>query len=141
MKTFIKIIAVAIATSSLLACNNKSEERLDRLEKMVQKIETNTNINNPTFRLYPTTNLWNFLKLDTRNGKTSMVQYSVSDKSKRMEYPLSETPQCEGTTPGRFTLQPTENSYNFIMLDQLTGHTYQVQWSFDENNRFVIPIN
>ena len=41
---------------------------------------------------------------------------------------------------GRFTLYPTQNTYNFVMLDQLDGYTYQVQWSGDWENRFVLPI-
>lgn len=31
--------------------------------------------------------------------------------------------------PGRFTLYPTQNRYNFILLDQTDGRTWQVQWS------------
>ena len=85
--------------------------------------------------------MWNFLKLDTRNGKITIVQFSVDDDGKQMEYELSNIARCEDIIPGRFMLQPTENIYNFIMLDQVSGKTYQVQWSFDEYNRFVMPIN
>jgi hypothetical protein len=41
---------------------------------------------------------------------------------------------------GRFKLEPTQNIYNFILLDQIDGRVWQVQWSFKANERFVIPI-
>ena len=41
---------------------------------------------------------------------------------------------------GRFTLYPTQNMYTFILLDQLDGRTWQVQWSIEPENRFIIPI-
>ena len=34
--------------------------------------------------------MWNFLKLDTRNGKVSIVQFSVEDNKNRFEYALSD---------------------------------------------------
>lgn len=85
--------------------------------------------------------MWNFLKLDTRNGKVSIVQFSVEDNKNRFEYALSDVALSNNNIPGRYILQPTDNIYNFIMLDQVTGQTYQVQWSFDETKRFVVPIN
>ena len=39
---------------------------------------------------------------------------------------------------GRFKLYPTDNSYNFIMVDVINGNTYQVQWSTKSDERFVI---
>lgn len=41
---------------------------------------------------------------------------------------------------GRFKLYPTDNSYNFIMVDVINGDTYQVQWNIDEEKRFIIPF-
>ena len=42
---------------------------------------------------------------------------------------------------GRFFLYPTQNVWNFILLDQLDGRVWQVQWSIEEKNRMVIRIN
>jgi hypothetical protein len=42
---------------------------------------------------------------------------------------------------GRFTLYPTENIYNFLLLDQIVGSVYQVQWSMEEKGRAIIQIN
>lgn len=38
---------------------------------------------------------------------------------------------------GRFKLYPTDNMYNFIMVDVIEGHTFQVQWSTNRDERFV----
>ncbi len=40
----------------------------------------------------------------------------------------------------RFALYPTQNIYTFILLDQVDGRTWQVQWSIDTYSRGVIPI-
>jgi hypothetical protein len=39
-----------------------------------------------------------------------------------------------------FTLYPTQNIYTFILLDQLEGKIWQVQWSTDIKTRAIIPI-
>ena len=41
---------------------------------------------------------------------------------------------------GRFFLYPTQNMYNFILLDQVDGRTWQVQWSTEESKRLVYRI-
>lgn len=93
---------------------------------------------NVPFRLFPTQNNWNFMKLDTRTGQIWMVQYSVESSSSAFTWTLNDTPLEEATTEniGRFTLYPTSNRFNFILLDQYNGRTWQVQYSLDntENN-------
>jgi hypothetical protein len=141
MKTKVYAISLLVFSSIfMLSCGNKTEGKLEEIEKQVNKIAQGTVNAEPIYKLYPTRNMWNFLKLDTRNGKISMVQFSVEDNEKQFEYELSNKALCENTAPGRFMLQPTENIYNFIMLDQVSGQTYQVQWSFEEDKRFIIPI-
>ena len=98
----------------------------------------------PTYKLYPTENMWNFLKLNTATGQISIVQYTVNDDDKRFEYALNNQPLIssgEILKAGRFELTPTQNRWNFILLDRVSGQAYQVQWSFEEKNRFVIPIH
>ena len=139
MKTRSIAISLLVFSMCFTSCSNKGG-KLEEIEKQVNKIALNTANAEPIYKLYPTRNMWNFLKLDTRNGKISIVQFSVEDNEKQFEYELSNKALCENNAPGRFILQPTENIYNFIMLDQMSGQTYQVQWSFDEEKRFVTPI-
>ncbi len=54
--------------------------------------------------------------------------------------PMSAEKYIEGTVfaqNGRFKLYPTQNMYNFIMQDVITGQSYQVQWSTNENERLL----
>lgn len=93
------------------------------------------------YRLYKTKNNYNFIKLDTRTGEMEMVQWSLDDNT--MIYPLSDVKRIssqEEEIPGRFTLYATTNFYNFILLDQIDGRVWQVQWNIEKEKRFVIRI-
>lgn len=95
---------------------------------------------NVNFRLYQTNNLWTFLKLDTRTGVILHVQYSIDGDT--MQYDLNNMPLAEGENakPGRFFLYPTENTFNFILLDQIDGRVWQVQWNIDRDKRGIWQI-
>lgn len=97
------------------------------------------------YRLFPTKNMWTLLKLDTMTGQIWQVQFSIKGDEYRFETVLSSADITDALKlekkSGRFTLYPTENMYNFVMLDQINGYTYQVQWSGESENRFVVPIS
>jgi hypothetical protein len=72
-----------------------------------------------------------------------IIQYTINnDNHERFEYSLNEIELVynDEEVNGRFKLEPTQNIYNFILLDQIDGRVWQVQWSFKANERFVIPI-
>lgn len=96
---------------------------------------------NATYRLFPTRNMWIFIKLNTADGRLWLVQYSM-DADKQFEMPLSKIERANETEKknGRFTLYSTQNMYTFILLDQIDGRVWQVQWSTDNENNLVIPI-
>lgn len=96
-------------------------------------IPTTTVTNN--YVLYPTTNIYTFLKLDTRNGKIWQVQYSMNENE--FECILNESELVIDGTPGQFALYPTTNSWTFILLDTINGDTYHVQWSQDKEKRGI----
>lgn len=94
------------------------------------------------YELYPTQNMWTFLKLDTATGRIWQIHYSLERSPMEVilnEYKLTE----EGFVPEnkRFKLYPTQNIYNFILLDQKEGKVWQVQWSFESTNRIIRRIN
>ena len=64
------------------------------------------------------------------------VQYDIKG-SERFEVNLNTDPFARD---GRFTLYPTQNMWTFILLDQIDGRMWQVQWSMKEDSRFVIQI-
>ena len=93
------------------------------------------------YKMLPTQNNNILLKLDTKRGRIWMVQYRMRDQS-AMEIAIdnfSAVSESSGWN-GRFDMYPTNNMYNFMMIDTETGQVYQVQWSFDENKRFVERI-
>ena len=96
----------------------------------------------PCYELYPTDNMWTFLKLNTATGQIWQVQYSVKGSDYRYETVLSTTQRAFGDAVicGRFELHKTQNMYNFILLDKFDGRCWQVQWSQDIDNRAVIRI-
>jgi len=57
-----------------------------------------------------------------------------------MIYVLSNRPIVDSGTIDRFTIYPTLNIWTFLLLDQVEGNTYQVQWSTDSEKRFVVQI-
>lgn len=106
------------------------------------------NDNNPTevvesdvFKLYPTENMWTFIKLNTRTGQVWQVQYDINGEDRFESYVNSTslvTPEEERN--GKFELYPTQNMYNFILLDQISGKMWQVQWSLKHENRGIMTI-
>jgi hypothetical protein len=94
-----------------------------------------------TYRLFSTRNMYTFIKLDTRNGKMWQVQWSNKGEEYRFESTLSDISLVNKGEEknGRFFLYPTTNIYTFILLDQIDGRAWQVQWGSEEH-RFVTRI-
>lgn len=99
---------------------------------------------NAIYQLFPTLNTWTFIKLDTRNGKMWQVHFNISNDGYQGELILNSNSLLyadeEQEIKGRFTLFKTENIYNFILLNQINGETYQVQWNSEKEKRFVSRI-
>jgi hypothetical protein len=94
------------------------------------------------YRLFRTNNIWTFIKLDTITGKMWIIQFDIEgDDRGSVELNSRDLANGKQRTPGRFTLYPTQNMYTFILVDQIEGNTWQVQWSFERANRFVLPID
>jgi hypothetical protein len=91
------------------------------------------------FRLFKTKNMWNYVELDTATGKAWQVQFSVNEPSGRRKIVINDDALAKDGKAGRFTLHSTKNMYNFVLLDQDVGKTWQLQWSTDEN-RGIWPI-
>lgn len=97
---------------------------------------TTNAVNN--YLLYPTTNIYTFLKLDTRNGKIWQVQYSMDDNE--FEVVLNSRELVTAGKPGQFALYPTTNNWTFLLLNTINGDVWHVQWSQEADNRGIIPI-
>lgn len=128
-KRIVALITVLLTTTSYAQSTSDTP---------IQTISTDSNI---TYRLFSTKNIYTFIKLNTRNGQMWQIQWST--KNNQFETALSEISRVNKSEEknGRFFLYPTTNIYNFILLDQIDGRTWQVQWSTELNERMVIPIN
>lgn len=102
-----------------------------------QNISTDSNVE---FRLFATKNIYTFIKLNTKNGQMWQVQWDT--KNNQFQTPISLTTLVtkEEEKFGRFFLYPTTNIYNFILLDQIDGRIWQVQWSTEAKERMVLRI-
>lgn len=107
----------------------------------VQNNTPSTDTQNVSFKLFPTTNIYNLIKLDTRNGQMWQVQWSTKSENRFItNLNLVSLVAKEDEKNGRFTLQATPNINTFILLDQIDGRVWQVQWAFDPKERVVIQI-
>jgi hypothetical protein len=131
MKTFLLILIFALTTSLTFAQSTS--------DFPIQNISTDSTV---VYRLFNTKNMYTFIKLDTRNGKMWQVQWSTKGSEYRYETTLSDISRVnkEDEKNGRFFLYPTTNIYNLILLDQIDGRAWQVQWSLEEKDRMVIRI-
>ncbi|SEB69353.1 hypothetical protein SAMN05192540_1290 [Maribacter dokdonensis] len=109
------------------------------LEIPAQNISTDDGV---AYRLFSTKNMYTFIKLDTRNGRMWQVQWSTKGRDYRFQTTLSDINLVnkEEEQNGRFFLYPTTNIYNFVLLDQIDGRAWQVQWSLDAEDRMLIRI-
>ena len=106
------------------------------------------NVTKPYYKLYPTDNMWTFIELDTISGMLWQVQYTVEKDAAKYRFKTvldlqdkrKDTRYPDLVLPGRFELYKTQNMYNFILLDTVSGGTWQVQWSTDWEKRGVAPI-
>ena len=71
------------------------------------------------------------------NSKPDSI-VSAEDKEYWRPYTLEERIEISDIAQnGRFKLYPTDNRYNFIMVDVINGRTWQVQWNIDDDKRLV----
>ena len=123
-----------------------SKYQIDSLqtELIVGIKETISSMNKKSnHELYKTDNIWTFLELDTRYGFIWQLNFSVNNGasgSKRIVNANDLRGFSREIVPGRFKLYKTENMYNFILLDQISGKMWQAQWAMDEENRGIIPF-
>jgi uncharacterized protein YcfL len=120
------------------------EERLDSMIQMnnaiLDQIELDLSLKQ-RYKLYPTDNLYNFLKLDTKTGEIYQVQWSLdSDEEFSVIVNGRDLNWGYGNGSGTFELYPTKNTYQFILLDKTNGRTWHVQWGHKRNERWIRPI-
>ena len=130
MKTFLTTLFICLVALTTTA------------QEQYQFKEVNHTVNSQVrFKLYPTFNMWTFLKLDTKSGEITQVQYSTD--SDDMEVYLGKPAKAIADSVyvnGRFELYPTSNNWTFILMDQIDGDVYHVQWNQKRDSRIIFEI-
>ncbi len=79
--------------------------------------------------LYPTRNMYTYLRLDSSTGAIELYQWSFEDnRSFHYEAFTSCLSFDEVPKIGRFQLIPTSNIYVFMRLDRITGYVDFIEW-------------
>jgi len=91
------------------------------------------------YKMYTTENVYNLLKLDTKTGRIEQVQWSL-DTNKEFTMTINDTDLSWDTGCGTFELYPTQNMYQFILLDKVNGRCWHVQWGIGDNKRWIRRI-
>ena len=121
MKRFLFILVAAILTVGVIA--------QEQIQFNAVNHEINTSLR---YKLYPTFNMWTYLKLDTQTGRVTMLQFSTNSRTEEGEIYIGipmETYVGDEAKNGRYELYPTTNMWTFLMIDQMNGNTYHIQWS------------
>ncbi|MDE6384279.1 MAG: hypothetical protein K2K79_08045 [Paramuribaculum sp.] len=91
------------------------------------------------YKMYPTENVHNFIKLDTSTGRIEQVQWSLKTDKEFSVWINTSYLSYYGKI-GRFELYPTQNMYQFILLDTTDGRVWHVQWGFKPTERWIKRI-
>ena len=145
MRYLLPFVAVLLCSVTLSAQDYSEQDSNESIfnEETIQGLALLKTLmdDSPVYELYRTDNMWTFLKLETSTGKIWQVQYAVGDGDAFQVVLNDISLAFDGMeTAGRFKLHPTDNIYNFLLLDTHTGSVWQAQWSQNPDNRGVIPI-
>ena len=93
------------------------------------------------YQLFPTTNIWTQILIDTATGQVWQVQFSLDDNAPAGKWVINDSilvPPGSNPKNGRFTLYPTQNMYTFLLLDRQDSRIWQLQWSPEPENRGIV---
>ena len=147
MKKLLIILAagmMAVSTmaqiNSLKVIKNTNDSLTEITNSWLEQLKIDLSLKQ-RYKLYPTENMYTFLLLDTKTGKIDKVQWNLDTKK---EFTVSinsdDLTYGYGYGSGSFELYPTQNMYQFILLDKTTGRTWHVQWGMDEKERWIRRI-
>jgi|SRR5579859_2891942 len=131
-------IITALALTALLLSSATMAQRAEMAPKRTDSI-SESDIAYP-YHLFATTNIWTFILLDTATGRAWQVQYSLDDTPTGRAVINESSLLPDGVAPknGRFTLYPTQNMFNFLLLDREDSRIWQLQWSLESKGRGIV---
>ena len=152
MKKLLCIVLLSVGISSISAQTDSTMissegSTISRIDSLLQEtnawlehIELNLSLKQ-RYKLYPTENMYNFLKLDTKTGKIEQVQWSL-DRDEEFISVINndDLTYGYGYGSGSFELYPTQNMYQFLLIDKTSGRAWHVQWGFSSSKRWIRRI-
>lgn len=139
MKSLFIFLLFFIKCSCIQEC--ACEDTLSEISTKLKDLEHFITSKYNRYKLYPTENKYNFLKLDTATGRIEQVQWSLND-NEEFTLTLNGNDLSSFTSyNGMFELYPTKNIWQFILLDKYTGRQWHVQWGLESKKRWIQRIN
>lgn len=136
---FVGVVGYA-QTDSLKVIENSNDSLTKITNALLEQIELDMSLKQ-RYKLYPTENIYTFLLLDTKTGMIDKVQWNLDTKKEfSVSINSNDLTYGYGYGSGSFELYPTQNMYQFILLDKTTGRTWHVQWGMDEKERWIRRI-
>ena len=92
------------------------------------------------YRLFNTENINTLIALETSTGRVYQVHPGIGADSTQGVIAINDlnlAPSGEPLSEGRFTLYPTSNIFSFVLLDQISGAMWFIQWNYENNRRFI----
>ena len=113
---------------------------MENLNAWLEQIELDLSLKQ-RFKLYPTENMYTFLRLDTKTGKIDKVQWNL-DTNKEFISSINtiDLSYGDGYGSNSFELYPTQNMYQFLLIDKTDGRTWHVQWGMNASERWIRRI-
>ena len=134
--------SVGIETTTIPILNELAltDSLLLDVNAWLEHIEINLSLKN-RYKLYPTDNMYTFLRLDTKTGMIDKIQWSL-DTNKEFIVSINSTDLTYGNGygSGSFELYPTQNMYQFLLIDKTDGRTWHVQWGMSSSERWIRRI-
>lgn len=143
MKRILLTFLSCVLLTSAFAQTNKAEAVRDSLlEEIYDKVwsielQMKDEEFNNRFKLYKTNNIYTFLQLDTSTGKIKQFQWSLDSDKEGYVTINDKDLSFISAKNGTFELYPTENMYQFILLDKAFGRMWHVQWGMESSKRWI----
>ena len=109
------------------------QQKVDLMEEQKAQQPSSTN-----YVLYPTPNVWNYLRLNVHTGQIDHVQYALDDEHRFIEVVNPEN--FSNGENSSFELHQTPNTAIFLLFDKSDGRVWQVIWHINKEKRSIIPI-
>ncbi|WP_146202323.1 hypothetical protein [Dyadobacter jejuensis] len=95
-----------------------------------------------TFRIYPIPDPRYFLKLNTRTGQIWPIAFDEK-VTKQLEATSKGEPlvNIQNEVDNRFALYPTQNTWVYLLLDQINGKMWQMEWHIKTKKAEMTPLN